>query len=440
MKFTTTCFVATLILFLTYPGQTAVAQQTGEIPFATPEDVGMSTAKLQVVDDVMQALVDDGKMIGGIAIVARKGKICFFEDYGLADRENGKAMRKDSILRFYSMTKAVTTAGLLMLVDEGKLNVNDPVAKYLPAMSELTVVDGERTQPNKSVMTIADLMRHTSGLTYGHSKNTLHNELFKKHAPTDKKITLADMPDRLKHVPLKFEPATAWEYGISIVVLGRVIEVVSSKTLEQFLTERFFKPLDMKDTGFHVPAEKHDRFAKCYRTPEKQKKNEPKDGDGNPEFEYTNGFALMPKETSEYLTPPAFQSGGGGLVSTARDYMRFLMMIERGGQLNGRRYLKPETVKLMTTNQTPPAAGWVRFGDEIRVGVGFSFGFSVRDKMSDWDPAGRVGEYGWGGAASTHYWVSPKDELIVITLEQVRPYRWLTEFDVKKQIYDAVIE
>lgn len=434
----TTLLIAFCILLPTQ--LPVIAQQTAEIPIATPEDVGMSTQKLQVVDKAMQSLVDDGKMIGGIAMIARKGKICFFEDYGLANREAGQAMRKDSILRFYSMTKAITTTAILMLSDEGKLDVNDPVSKYLPELSELTVISGEGTAPSKNAMTLADLLRHTSGLTYGYSKNKLHNELFKKHAPTDKKITLAEMPARLKQVPLNFEPSTAWEYGISIDVLGRVIEVVSGKTLEQFLDERLFTPLDMPDTGFHVPKDKAGRFATCYRTPEKEKKNEPKDDTGKQTFDYKAGFALMPKENTEYLTPPAFQSGGGGLVSTARDYMRFLMMIERGGELNGRRYLKPETVKLMTTNQTPPAAGWVRFGDETRVGVGFSFGFSVRDKMSDWDPASRVGEYGWGGAASTHYWISPKDELIVITLEQVRPYRWLTEFEVKKQIYDAIVE
>ena len=413
-----------LSLLMCVPGvQSVVAQQqtVTELPTAAPEAVGMSSAKFQVVDDILQGFVDDGKMMGGIAMVARRGKVCFFEDYGLADREAGKAMNKDSILRIYSMTKAITTAAALMLHDEGKLDINAPIGKYMPALKELQVVDGDKTRPAKNAVTVADLMRHTSGMTYGGSRNALHNRLFKKHDPTSRDISLSQMPERLAQVPLHFEPSTAWEYGISIDVLGRVVEVVSGMTLDAFFEQRIFKPLDMRDTGFSIPPEKRFRFAACYKPTDDELK-------------------LMPEETQKYLSAPAFQSGGGGLVSTARDYMRFLMMIERGGTLNGRRYLRPETVRLMTKNQTPAKAGWVRFGDEVRTGVGFSFGFCVRDKMSDWDPGGRVGEYGWGGAASTHYWVSPKDELIVITMEQARPYRWLTEFGVKKEIYDAIVD
>ena len=410
-----------LYLLSTYQlSQTALAQSASkEIPTAAPEDVGMSSTKLHQVNEIMQGYVDDGKLVGGIVIVARKGKICFFEDYGLADRENNRAMSKDSILRFYSMTKSITTAAALMLHDQGKLHFNDPVSKYIPELADAQIVTEDGLRPAENTMTIADLMRHTSGLTYGESKNKAHNLLHEKHEPTSPDITLSEMPARLKEVQLAFEPSTAWSYGISIDVLGRVIEVASGKSLEEFFNERLIGPLDMRDTGFHVPAEKLSRFAACY---------EPTD----------DGFKIRENEHEKYLQSPAFKSGGGGLVSTARDYIRFLMMIQNGGQLDGRRYLKPETVTLMTTNQTPAEAGWVQFGDEVREGVGFGFGFNVRDKMSAWDPAGRVGEYGWGGAASTHYWVSPKDDLIVITLEQIRPYRWLTEFGLKKVIYEAI--
>lgn len=391
LKYTSLTLVTISALLLSTP---VSAQQSSKLPAASPEDVGMSSQKLQAVDDIMQGYVDDGKMIGGIVMIARRGRVCFFEDYGLANRETGQAMNKKSILRFYSMTKAITTAAALMLVDEGRINVDDPVARYIPELAKLNVVSGDKLVPAKNTMTVADLMRHTSGLTYGGSRNKLHNALFKQHEPTSDKITLAQMPDRLKQVPLRFEPSTEWEYGISTDVLGRVIEVAAGKTLDQFLVERLFKPLDMRDTGFDVPPEKITRFSACYKTPEKEKADEPKDDNGGQKYDYKNGFARMPEETEKYLRSRAFKSGGGGLVSTARDYMRFLMMIERGGQLNGRRYLKPQTVKLMTSNQTPPAAGWVRFGNETRTGVGFSFGFCVRDKMSDWDPAGRVGEYG----------------------------------------------
>jgi len=399
--------------------QTALAQSTSkEIPTAAPEEVGMSSTKLNLVNEIMQGYVENRKMVGGIVIVASKGKVCFFESYGLADQENDRPMKKDSILRFYSMTKSIITAAALMLHDEGKLNVNDPVSKYIPELADAQIVTNDGMKPAQNIMTIADLMRHTSGLTYGGSKNVAHNLLHKKYEPTNHNITLSEMPARLKKIQLAFEPSTGWEYGISIDVLGRVIEVASGKSLEEFFNQRLLSPLDMRDTGFHVPAEKLARFAACY---------EPKDG----------GFKLKEQENEKFLKSPVFKSGGGGLVSTARDYMRFLMMIQQGGELEGRRYLKPETVKLMTTNRTPLEAGWVHFG-EVREGVGFGFGFNVRDKMSEWDPGGRVGEYGWGGAASTHFWVSPKDDLIVITLEQIRPYRWLTEFGLKKVIYDAI--
>lgn len=394
-----------------------------EIPVVQPESVGMSSAKLAVVDRQMQSYVDEGEMVGGIAIIARRGKICFFEDYGMADRENAIAMSKDSILRFYSMTKAITTAAALMLYDDGKLDLQAPVHKYLPELEGIEVAIGEgEVRPAKQPMTVADLMRHTSGLTYGWGDG-IRDRLIKKHDPTNRDITLAEMPARLKHIPLAFDPGARWQYGISTDVLGRVVEVASGSTLDEFLLQRLFEPLGMHDTGFWVSHLKASRLVACY-APTKY------------------GFEKIPEEeeTDKYLTPPAFKSGGGGLVSTARDYLRFLMMIERGGKMDGRRYLKPETVNLMTSNQTPAEAGWVRFGEEERDGTGFGFGFSVVEKKSDWDSAARVGEYGWGGAASTHYWVSPKDELIVITLEQVRPYRKLTEEGVKHLIYDAIIE
>jgi CubicO group peptidase (beta-lactamase class C family) len=270
-------------------------------------------------------------------------------------------------------------------------------------------------------MTIADLMRHTSGYGYGNEANEVVDTAMKQHDPLNTKVPLSRLQTKLDRIPLLFEPGTDWVYGISTDVLGRVIEVASGKTLLGFLDERIFKPLDMKDTGFYVPAEKVHRFANNYNS----------DGKGN------LTIADSAKE-SRYLQLPIFEGGGGGLVSTARDYMRFLLMIQNDGKFDGKRYLKAETVALMKNSQVPESAGWVTFGDEVREGVGFSFGFSVRVKMSDWDPDGRVGEYGWGGMASTHYWVSPKDDLVVITLEQILPYSFLTEFKVKGLIYDAI--
>jgi CubicO group peptidase (beta-lactamase class C family) len=231
---------------------------------------------------------------------------------------------------------------------------------------------------------------------------------------------LAQMAEKLSQAPLAFDPGTDWVYGAGIDVLGRVIEVASGESLDVFLDKTIFKPLNMTDTAFSVPPEKFGRFAANYsRSPE--------------------GLKLIDAPAgSKYAKPVTFFSGGGGLVGTARDYMRFLVMIERGGTLDGHRMLRSKTVKLMTSNQLPERAFPIYFGTEKRLGTGFGLGFSVRTEITTWDPAGHVGEYGWGGAASTHYWVSPADDLIVITLEQIMPYQWDTEFGIKRIIYDAV--
>ncbi len=399
----------------------AMAQSSNELPIATPAEVGMSAEKLAKVDAAMDELVGQKRIPGGIVMIARHGKVVHFKAYGYRDVEAAAPMEKDTIIRIYSMTKSIVTAAALMLHDEGKLDVNDPVSKYIPELKEVRVTKGEVVVPAKREMTIADLMRHTSGYGYGASGNVANDKAFQEADPLNTKVPLSRMQTKLDELPLMFEPGTDWEYGISIDVLGRVVEVASGQTLLGFLDERFFKPLDMKDTGFHVPAGKVDRFANNYNS----------DGKG--------GLSIADDaKQSRYLQQPLFEGGGGGMVSTARDYMRFLLMLQADGEFQGKRYLKPETVALMKTNQVPESVGWVTFGDEVREGVGFSFGFSVRVKMSDWDPDGRVGEYGWGGMASTHYWVSPDDDLCVITMEQVLPYSFLTEFKLKGLIYDAI--
>ena len=235
-------------------------------------------------------------------------------------------------------------------------------------------------------------------------------------------VDLDEFARRLAALPLAFDPGKDWVYSHSTDVLGLVLERVSGMKLDRFLEERMFRPLDMKDTGFYVPAEKVDRFAANYQRGEK-------------------GLKLIdaPRE-SKYLKRPGLLSGGGGLVSTARDYLRFLLMVEGGGALHGRRILSKESVRLMTTDQLPREAFPIYFGKQIRHGTGFGLGFSVRTADTDWDPQARAGEYGWGGAASTHYWVSPKDRIVVVTMEQTMPYTFDTEFAVKGLLYDALLK
>ena len=418
------CFVSTVrVVVLLLAVANVFSAQAAEIPTATPEDVGMSSAKLAKVDETLEGLVEQQRLAGGTVVIARRGKIVHFKSYGLADIEKQRPMKNDAIMRFYSMSKAITSAAVMILADEGKLDVNDPVSKYMPTLGDLKVATPDGLVASKREATIADLLRHTAGYTYGGSPQAASDAAFKKVDPLYHERTLEQMAERLGDVPLAFQPGEDWIYGISIDVLGRVIEVASGQKLDKFLKKRIFKPLGMKDTGFFVPEKKHERFAQIYNSDEKG------------ELTIGNNEAHR-----DFTKPRAFLSGGGGLVSTARDYLRFLMMIQQGGTLDGKRIVSEKSVQLMTTSQLPKEVPHIYFGDQQRVGVGFGFGFSVREKMSEWDQTGRVGEYGWGGLASTHYWVSPKDDLIVITLEQTMPYSFMTEFAVKGLIYDAIEE
>lgn len=400
----------------------AAPLRSEELPHAKPEDVGVSSAGLSKVDEVMNGLVKNKRLAGGIVMIARRGSIVHFQSYGLADIESKRAMKKDAILRFYSMSKAITSAAVMILVDEGKLRVDAPVSDYLPEFKALKVSTDDGLVVPKREMTIADLLRHTSGLTYGRSHRADSDRIFKELGPLNPKHSIEVMSSKLARVPLAYHPGQDWTYGVSIDVLGRVIEVASGQKLDAFLSKRIFKPLDMPDTGFYVPAEKHDRYAQVYNS----------DSEGTLTVGDNSGRA-------DFSKPKALLSGGGGLVSTARDYMRFLMMIQQGGRLGDVRILSAKSVEQMTSDQLPRTVPNIYFGQQQRIGVGFGFGFSVRTKRSKWDPQGRVGEYGWGGLASTHYWVSPKDDLIVITLEQTLPYSFMTEFALKGVIYDAIM-
>ena len=395
---------------------------SAEIPSAKPEDVGMSSSNLGKIDDVMNAFIDESKLAGGTVIVAKDGHIVHFKSYGVKDLESKVAMTNDTIHRIYSMSKAITSAAIMILVDDGKVKLDAPVSKYIDGFEKLKVHKADGAVKPSREMTVRDLLRHTAGLTYGRRDNSPVDKHYKKKNALNRNEDLKAMCDKLATIPLEYEPGKAWMYSCSIDVLGRIVEVASEKKFDQFLTERIFKPLDMKDTGFYVPADKLGRLATCYNS----------DGKGK--------LTLRDPGTadSRFAKNPAWLSGGGGLMSTGRDYMRFLMMVANGGKLGDVRVLSKKAVQQMTTNQLPTEAGWVRFGDQVREGVGFGLGFSVRVHMSDWDPQGRVGEYGWGGAASIHYWVSPKDNLIVVTLEQTRPFSFLAEFALKGLIYDSI--
>jgi CubicO group peptidase (beta-lactamase class C family) len=364
-----------------------------------------------LVRDRVAQPIAEGRLTGAVTLVARDGQIADLQAHGLADRESGRAMMTDTIFRIHSCTKAITSTAALMLYEEGKFQFDDPVSKWIPAFGELHIREKDGTLLATKPMLVRHLFTHTSGLSY--------NDRSVFDAGDN-----AAVAEAIAKVPLEFEPGQGWTYGVSIDVLGRLVEIWSGKRIDEFFRERIFAPLGMPDTAFYVPAEKRNRFATLYR----------EDKESPNELRPSGATGLQENPVPAEL--PVFRMPGGGLYSTAQDYYRFLQMIQNGGELEGKRILKPETVALMTQNQVAPEVGWIRFGAEVRDGFGYGFGFNVVCERSEWDPAAKPGEFGWGGAASCHYWMHPNHQLIVITLEQTMPYRWTLERALKAPIYD----
>lgn len=366
---------------------------------AHSEDAIIATS-LKAIGPKTAAMIADQELAGAVTLVAHKGKIVHLQAHGLADIDAGEKMKTDSIFRIHSMTKGIVSAAVMMLWEEDRFELNDPVAKYLPEFGD---------REDLSAITVKNLLTHTSGLSY---------KDFGKYSDGDLKQFIT----KLTKAPLAHEPNTDWTYGVSIDVLGRLVEVWSKQSLDEFLAERIFKPLGMNDTGFSVPAEKRDRLATLYKR-------------------QGGKLQVVPvSQDRDRFTKPAFLSGGGGLVSTATDYYRFLQMIVDGGTAGDQRLLSEESIKLMTTNQLPEGIPQIHFGKQQRYGVGFGLGFCVVFAETDkWDADGKLGEFGWGGAASCHYWVLPSEDLICITLEQTKPYGWSLEKAFKPVIYESLV-
>ena len=385
---------------------------TWELPITSPEDVGMSSEKLARAKSSVQALIDNEKIAGASMIVARKGKIVLSETFGMMDKKAKKPMQPDTIFRIYSISKPITSVAAMMLYEQGKLKLDDPISKYIPEFKGLKVYsESGKHDDQVRQISIRDLLRHTSGLTYGYFGDTAVDKMYMARSVLKRESSLQDMINKLSGIPLLYQPGTKWHYSVSTDVLGYQVQKVSGEPLNEFFRQNIFKPLDMKDTDFYIPNEKVNRFAACY-------------GPGQ-----NGGLKIVDEPTqSRYLTRANLFSGGGGLVSTARDYMRFSQMLLNKGQLDGRRILRSETVEMMTSNQLPVS---VKRGE----GEGFGLGFSVRLR----DGRFPQGEYGWGGAASTHFWISPKDELIVIALSQYMPFSSQLQNAVKSIIYDSIL-
>jgi CubicO group peptidase (beta-lactamase class C family) len=368
------------------------------LPHATPEDVGLSTAGLARLGSVMRGEIERGRVPGAVALVARRGRVAYFESYGRRDPSSPDPMARDSIFRIYSMTKPIVSVAAMMLWEEGRFLLSDPIDKYLPELggrkvavvrgAEIELVDAERP------ITIQDLLRHTSGLTYEFRGSGPVHKMYTAEKIYSRNQSNADQVATLAKLPLLHQPGTKWEYGRSTDVLGRLIEVLSGLTLGEYLQRHIFAPLGMVDTAFYVPAARHGRLAEAYA----------KDPDTGAGVQLVN-----------VQDAPKFESGGGGLVSTAGDYARFLQMLLNGGRLDGVRFLSRKTLELMTADHLGPMTGAT---DLLLPGYGFGLGFAVRLQPGIAHVPGSVGQYFWGGLAGTTFWVDPAEALFAIMLIQ----------------------
>ena len=382
------------------------------LPLAKPEDVGMSSDGMAKITSTIQKLIRDKGISGAVTIVARRGKVCYFDAQGMRDIAAGKPMTKDAIFRIYSMTKAVVSVGAMILVEKGKLELDVPASNYISALGEMKV-GGE---PQEREMTLRDLLRHTAGFP---DNVTTDRALRKAGYPSLAESTLEEMMSRLGAVPLRYQPGKGWHYSFATDVVARLVEVGSGQTLDKFLEERLFKPLGMVDTAFYCPKEKWDRFVMVY-------------GSG---LKPTVGSQPGTSGPYTFEKAPKFLSGGGGLVSTAEDYMRFCLMLLGKGEFAGKRFLEIETVEAMTRNQISKGVGEITRPPR---GRGFGLGFAVRTRNLDGDPS-PLGECEWLGGAGTEFFLSPGDDLGVITLSQQAPMISLKKA-VRPGVYDAILE
>ena len=369
----------------------------GGLPRAVPEDVGMSTSRLARMAPVMQGYVDAGKIPCALTMIARGGKLAHFEKFGMQDIAAAKPIQFDTIFRLYSMTKPITSIAVMMLYEEGHFQLTTPVSEFVPYFKDMKVYteDGSAIVDAEREVTIKHLLTHTAGLIY---------ESDREDHPIDQRYEDADlyggdltnMIQKLGDIPLLHHPGDAWHYGMSTDILGYLVQVVSGMPFETFLKTRVFNPLGMNDTGFSVKVENADRYSKVYEFAE----------DGN----------LQQIEKVHAATGPLsfFHSGGGGLLSTAPDYLRFCQMVLNGGELDGVRLLGRKTAELVTMSHVPP--DWLA---PKRTGTGFGLGFSVVTNVADTHAIGSVGTCSWGGMASTTFWIDPVEELIGIFMTQL---------------------
>jgi CubicO group peptidase (beta-lactamase class C family) len=416
-------FALVLILFLAAPA----AADAQFLRSASPEDVGMSSERLDRLTDALQGYVDRGEVAGSVAIVVRRGQVAYLEAFGHQDIEADLPMRADTVFRIASQSKAIVSTAIMILQEEGKLLITDPLSRYIPEFADTQVAvpaaGGGYDLEDGRPITLRHLLTHTSGISYGGgpARDAWTAAGFQQWYFADMDEPILDVVRRMASLPFDAQPGERWIYGFNIDILGAVVEVASGMPLDVFLREKVFEPLGMHDTHFFLPPSKQVRFATVYG-------REPGAGlvraEDSGRWEGQGAYMDGPRQTF---------SGGAGLLSTASDYARFLQMLLNGGEFDGRRVLSPTTVELMTQNH---------LGDVVfRPGEGFGLGFSVVTDLGARGTPGSVGEFGWGGAYHSTYWADPEQDLAVVYLTQLRPAGNIDDSaKLRSLVYQSVIE
>ncbi len=414
-----------------------------------PESVGMSSERLTQVSAWLEAQVSSERLAGASLAIARRGQIVYQQTAGVSDQGTGQAFADDTIVRIFSMTKPITTVAAMMLYERGCFQLDHPVARYIPAFEQTQVWLGgdlTKTEPQTTRMTVRQLMTHTSGLTYGFmNQNVVDADYRTRGLDQNKETLLADWVDELAEVPLICQPGTEWHYSVSTDVLGRLVEIWSGQSLAEFFEQEIFGPLGMQDTGFAVPEDQAHRFSSLYR-PASGAVMGAASPPVDPLKDRDPGLLLLDAvATSPYLRSPRFYSGGGGLVSTMGDYCRFCQMLMDGGILGQTRLLSPKTIEYMRLNQLPNGADLAAMGQAVwsetnYEGIGFGIGWAVVIDPVKANIVASVGEHHWGGAASTFFWLDPKEELFVVFLTQLLPSStYPLRRELRAQVYQALL-
>ncbi len=399
--------------------KSTTAPQTPPLPHAKPESLGLSPVRLQRMSDAFKREVDKGTVPGVTVMVARKGQIGWFDAIGRQSPASSAPMTKNSIFRIFSMTKPIVSVGIMMLLEDGHFLLGDPVAKFIPefANQKVGVENNGKLDlvPVQRPMTIQDLLRHTSGITYDHTGNSLVQQLYQQSRLRSRKITNAEHAALVASLPLVCQPGAEWNYSRSTDILGRIIEVASGKSLSAFLTERILAPLQMAETAFHTGEENAGRLAEPFAT-------DPWNG------EKVQLFNMLEK--------PVMESGGGGLVSTTMDYARFCQMLLSGGTLDGVRIIGRKTLELMACDHLTPQVKVN--GTLLTPGHGFGLGFAVRTQPGIASFPGSVGQFFWSGMGGTFFWIDPKEELFAVFMSQAPGQREYTRTLARNLVYAAV--